>query len=318
MDGRAAADAARRRVPAAARGRVRLRARGRRRDGRRERAVRLRAGHGRAARDRDESARVALVGARVEGDRLSDREAGRPARGRLHARRAPERHHRQDDGGVRAGARLRRGQGAALRLREVPGLGGGARQRDARRRRGARARADVPGGVPQSARGARGRAAGRAGQPRRACPRPLGVAARGRAAGPRPAGHRSVLGRRAARRLRRPSASSPPAATWPLRSASACRTRASRRCSACRRPRCAGAGRGPAGSLSTRAPRSSRRGRPTTTSRTSSPTRRQRRPAAPSSCSEVARTGSARASSSTTAACTRRRRSVGSATRRCS
>ena len=75
---------------------------------------------GRVPRDRDEPARLALLGARLEGDRLPDREARGAARGRLHARRAPERHHRQDDGGVRAGARLRRGQGAALRLREVP------------------------------------------------------------------------------------------------------------------------------------------------------------------------------------------------------
>ena len=44
VDGRAAADAARRRVPAAARGGVRVRARRRRRDRRRERAVRVRAG----------------------------------------------------------------------------------------------------------------------------------------------------------------------------------------------------------------------------------------------------------------------------------
>ena len=39
-------------------------------------------------RDRDEPARVALVGAGVEGDRLPDREDRRQARGRLHARRA--------------------------------------------------------------------------------------------------------------------------------------------------------------------------------------------------------------------------------------
>ena len=63
----------------------------------------------------------------------------------------------QDDGRLRAGARLRRGEGAALRLREVPGaptprLG----QRDARGRRGARARPDVPRGVPEGAGGTRG------------------------------------------------------------------------------------------------------------------------------------------------------------------
>ena len=48
----------------------------------------------RAARDRDEPARLALVGARVEGDRLPDREGRREARRRLHARRDPERPHR--------------------------------------------------------------------------------------------------------------------------------------------------------------------------------------------------------------------------------
>ena len=40
------------------------------------------------ARHRDEPARVALLGARVEGDRLPDREDRGEARGRLHARRA--------------------------------------------------------------------------------------------------------------------------------------------------------------------------------------------------------------------------------------
>ena len=113
---------------------------------------------GRAPRDRDEPARVALVRARVEGDRLPDREARRAARGRLHARRAAERHHAEDDRGVRAGARLRRGQGAAVRLREVPAGRAAPRRGDARRRRGARARADVRGGVREGdRRGARSR-----------------------------------------------------------------------------------------------------------------------------------------------------------------
>ena len=172
VDGRAAADAARRRVPAAARGGVRVRARRRRRDRRRERAVRLRAGDARAARDRDEPARVALVGARVEGDRLPDREDRRAARDRLHARRAAERHHAADDGGVRAGARLRRREGAALRLREVPGRRRPARQRDARRRRVARARAHVPRGVPEGARRTRMRTAARSTSTRRGEPVP--------------------------------------------------------------------------------------------------------------------------------------------------
>ena len=47
---------------------------------------------------------------------LPDREACGAAGGRAHARRAAERHHGQDDGGVRARARLRRRQGAPLRL----------------------------------------------------------------------------------------------------------------------------------------------------------------------------------------------------------
>ena len=45
------------------------------------------------ARHRDEPARVAQLGAGVEGDRLPDREDRRQARRRLHARRAHERHH---------------------------------------------------------------------------------------------------------------------------------------------------------------------------------------------------------------------------------
>ena len=44
-------------------------------------------------RDRDEPARLALDRARLEGDRLPDREDRREARDRLPARRDPERHH---------------------------------------------------------------------------------------------------------------------------------------------------------------------------------------------------------------------------------
>ena len=74
------------------------------------------------ARHRDESARVALVSARVEGHRLSHREDRGEARGRLHARRAQERHHRRRDAGVvRAVDRLRRHQDSALHVREIPG-----------------------------------------------------------------------------------------------------------------------------------------------------------------------------------------------------
>jgi carbamoyl-phosphate synthase large subunit len=47
-------------------------------------------------RDRDEPARVALLRARLEGDRLPDREDRRQARRRLLARRAAQRHHPAD------------------------------------------------------------------------------------------------------------------------------------------------------------------------------------------------------------------------------
>ena len=48
---------------------------------------------GRDRRDRDEPARLALLGARLEGDRLPDREDGGQARRRLRARGDPQRHH---------------------------------------------------------------------------------------------------------------------------------------------------------------------------------------------------------------------------------
>ncbi len=70
-------------------------ARDRRRDRRLERAVRGQPGRRAHGGDRDEPARVALLGAGVEGDRLPDRQDRRQARRRLHARRAAERHHRR-------------------------------------------------------------------------------------------------------------------------------------------------------------------------------------------------------------------------------
>ena len=73
----------------------------------------------RDARHRDEPARVAVVGARVEGDRISDRAHRREARRRLPAGRDPERHHEDDAGVVRAGARLRRREDSAVRVREI-------------------------------------------------------------------------------------------------------------------------------------------------------------------------------------------------------
>ena len=90
---RAAADADRPPVPAAARPGDRRHPRRRRRDRRLQRPVRGQPGDRRDRRHRDEPARVALVGAGVEGDRLPDRQDRRAARGRLHARRDPQRHH---------------------------------------------------------------------------------------------------------------------------------------------------------------------------------------------------------------------------------
>ena len=56
----------------------------------------------------------------VEGDRLPDREDRGQAGARLPPRRDPERHHAADARLLRADDRLRRGQGAALGVREVP------------------------------------------------------------------------------------------------------------------------------------------------------------------------------------------------------
>ena len=70
--------------------------------------------NGRNARDRDEPARLALVGAGVEGDRLPDRKSRRAGGGGLHARRDSQRHHRPDQGGVRTLAGLRGGEDPAL------------------------------------------------------------------------------------------------------------------------------------------------------------------------------------------------------------
>ena len=99
-------------------------------------------------RHRDEPAGVALVRAGVEGHRLPDREDRGEARGRLHPRRDPQRHHPQDAGRVRADPRLRRGEGAALRVREVPRRRPGAHHAHEERRRG-------DGDRPQLHRGAR-------------------------------------------------------------------------------------------------------------------------------------------------------------------
>ena len=145
------------------------------------------------AADRDEPPRLALLGARLQSDGLSDREACRAARRRLHARRAPERHHGQDDGCIRARARLRRGQGSPLRLGEVPAGFEDARLRDAIGRRVARPRANLPRGLSQGARGP-----GRGRRPPRVSGRALLLPGGARVD---PRGRTAALGRR--RRARR-------------------------------------------------------------------------------------------------------------------
>ena len=91
--------------------------------------------------------RVALVRARVEGDRLPYREVRGEARRRLHARRDPERHHEEDAGVVRAIHRLRGREDPALLVREVPEHAAAPQLLDAVRRR-------VDGDRPHVQRGA--------------------------------------------------------------------------------------------------------------------------------------------------------------------
>ena len=115
-----------------------------RRDRRLQRPVRGQPRERRDRRDRDEPARLALLGARLEGDRLPDREDGRQARGRLRARGDPQRHHPGDAGLLRADDRLRRHQDPALRLREVPRRRGPALDPHEVGRRGDGDRAHLP------------------------------------------------------------------------------------------------------------------------------------------------------------------------------
>ena len=80
-------------------------ARDRRRHRRLERAVRDQPEGRPHGRHRDEPARVALVGAGVQGHRLPDRQDRRQAGRRLHARRAAQRHHRRRDAGLASSRR---------------------------------------------------------------------------------------------------------------------------------------------------------------------------------------------------------------------
>ena len=152
-DGGAADDALRRGLPGAPRRRRCDRPRRRRRDGRREHPVRAGPRDRRAEGDRDEPPRIPLLRARVESDRLPDREGRRKACGGLHARRDPERPDGNDAGELRADARLRRRQVPAVLVREVPGGRPDARDADEVRGRGNGDRPVLQRGVPQSAAG---------------------------------------------------------------------------------------------------------------------------------------------------------------------
>ena len=208
-DGRAADDALRRGLPGAPRRGCRRDPRGRRRDGRLEHPVRAAPRDRRAACDRDEPARLAVVGAGVEGDRLPDREGRREARRRVHARRDPERPHEDDAGQLRADARLRRREVPALRVREVPRRRPDARDADEVRGGGDGNRAHVHGGLPQGVRLARARpgladALGDDRRPPRGAASMVRGAARGRQTraphGRHPAREAGGLGRRLDRR----------------------------------------------------------------------------------------------------------------------
>ena len=94
------ADADRQGIPAHAERVARGAARNRRGHRRFERAVRGQPGRRTHGGHRDEPAGVAFVGARLEGDRVPDRQGRRQARGRLHARRAGQRNHRPSDAGI--------------------------------------------------------------------------------------------------------------------------------------------------------------------------------------------------------------------------
>ena len=145
------ADPDRPRVPADARRRHRHHPGRRRRHRRLQHPVRDQPRRRPPHRHRDEPARLALVGPRLQGDRLPDREDRGAPGDRLHARRDPQRHHARDAGVVRADARLHRRQGAAVRVREVPERRPDAHDDDEERRRGHGHRAQLPGGAAEGA-----------------------------------------------------------------------------------------------------------------------------------------------------------------------
>ena len=84
--------------------------------------------------DRDEPAGLTVVGPGLEGDRVSDREDRRAARGRVHVGRNSQRHHRSHSRIVRTRPRLCGRQGPPLRLCQVPQRPRPARDLDEKRR----------------------------------------------------------------------------------------------------------------------------------------------------------------------------------------
>ena len=97
---RPGADADRQGIPDHARCLHRLPARNRCRHRRIQRAVRHQPAGRAHDHHRDESARVPLLGAGLQGHRLPDRQGGGQAGGRLHTRRAAQRHHRRRHPGL--------------------------------------------------------------------------------------------------------------------------------------------------------------------------------------------------------------------------
>ena len=120
---------------------------GRRRDRRIEHPVR---GQSRERADgghRDEPARVAILRARVESHRISDRQNCREAGARLSPRRNPERHHTHHPCVLRTDHRLRRRENSTLELREIPAGRSDAHDADEIGRRSDGDRTDVQGSL---------------------------------------------------------------------------------------------------------------------------------------------------------------------------
>ena len=287
----AAADAHRPPLPARARPGHRRHPRRGRGDRRLQRPVRRRPGERGDPRHRDEPARLALERAGLQGDGLPDRQDRRAAGRRLRAGGDPQRHHPDHAGELRADDRLRGGQVAALRLREVPRRGPEPLDAHEVGGRGDVDRAHLPAGLRQGAaqprarhrhQARRRRRADAAGDARAPGQRPLRRRARGlpqgreRRRGPRAHRDRPVVPGGAARPGARPRRR-----RWPASAPS---------------------------SRSTPARPSSPRARRTTTRAGSagSSTRSSAASARASSSSAAGPTASARASSSTTAASTPR------------